>query len=94
MSSYDELRDIVRGIAERFEDLWIEREFLKDHVVTQYHVPASFLDALLESAKESPKWRTAAYQASELLRKALEDKTFEIALREQDENPPKGGKPN
>lgn len=94
MSSFDQLRQIMRGIAEQFENLWIEREFLIERLTTDHDVPRSLVDAMLETARNSPKWRNAAAQVSEQIRKVLEDKTFEIALQERDENPPSSGKPN
>lgn len=74
--------------------MWIERETLRNALITVYGVSPETIGESLTIAKDSPETKESARKAFAGMWKALEDESFEIVAEELMKELPKSDKPN
>jgi hypothetical protein len=90
---FEELRELMRQLAKRIEDAWIEKETLSNHLRDNFSVTQDQIQALTSQALENPEMRKIAHQHFSVLWSGIEDKSFEIAAKELLKLPTKTDKP-
>jgi len=93
-TSFEELRLFLRGIAGKYEDMWIERQALIDTLIAHHAYDLKTLQESLEQAKKEPYYRDLAHKSSAQMWAALDDKTLQTMIEDLMKMPLPPGKPN
>jgi hypothetical protein len=90
---FEELREMMRALAKRIEDAWIEKETLAKYLRDNFGITQDQLQTLISQALEDFEMRKLAHYNFSVLWNAIENKSFEIAAQELLKLPTKTDKP-
>lgn len=91
---FSKVRELLRQFAEMMENMWIEREAMRNVLMGFFGASPETIDESLKIAKEQPEMREMARKAFAGMHKALEQESLDILAQEMLEKLPNTGKPN
>ena len=88
------VRELLRQFTQMMENMWIERETMRQTLMAVYEALPETIEESLKIAHKSPVLRDVAQKAFAEMHKALERESLEIAAEEILKNLPNTGRPN